>query len=866
VTLPASARVPAPGQVQSPPAPTREQTLLKEGLALFDAGKADAAKAPLQDARTLAHASGDVATEAEALRGLGGVMRLARDPSAARADYEEARRLFTSIHDLIGMGRTDNGLGLLVAAEGQWPEARYYYAAAADEFGAAGDGVDRARNLRNMTFDRTMERRERLDLLREAWETIRPLGDARNEGLILHQWGDMLALQGDYGAALEKLEAAAPLLSRAGSPVDNANVATSLGRTYRLHGLPEPALTYYEQALAIAEKTGDPKSITQALDALTLLSEEVGKPADAVTYATRALEPAKASGLPLVLVNATFVLSEAYLYVGRYTDAIAILKPYAEEGNQGKIAVSDHLYLRLDLARADAGLGRLEDAVREIDAAVAVAESHDWPLELMESLAVRATIRMRRHDAAGARVDADRALTMLERLRGTLAQRDGMKQGFTDSVAEVFTLAIDVDATLGDPAGALVVAEQARARAFQDLLETRAQSGAASAPAAGAAPAAALASKASVQPPTLADMQAVVARLRAPLLAYWVAPHETFVWVVTPAGVVDLQRVKVEATTLETLARAASTPDQPAAASAGHELRDLYDLLIKPVRATLQAQPATRLTIIPHGPLFRVSFAALTDERGRYLVERYELHYAPAVGVLRFTEKNLGHRNANRALLVADPDLPVQSGADALGPLAGARLEVADAARLLGGHPDVLTGREATEVGVRRLAGGHAVLHFATHGIVTDRSPLTSYLALARSGSDAAADGKLTAAEIYGLDLSADLVVLSACRSGAGKITGDGIIGLTRGFFYAGAPSVIATLWDLADEPTRFAMRRFYTHWRPGVSKAAALRAAQLDTIRALRAGTITADTPFGRVTLAERPSLWAAFVLLGEP
>jgi CHAT domain-containing protein len=77
---------------------------------------------------------------------------------------------------------------------------------------------------------------------------------------------------------------------------------------------------------------------------------------------------------------------------------------------------------------------------------------------------------------------------------------------------------------------------------------------------------------------------------------------------------------------------------------------------------------------------------------------------------------------------------------------------------------------------------------------------------------------------------------------------------------------VLATLWDLADEPAQFLMHRFYTHWLRGGTKAAALRAAQLDLIRALRAGAITAKTPFGATKLTERPALWASFVLLGEP
>ena len=91
------------------------------------------------------------------------------------------------------------------------------------------------------------------------------------------------------------------------------------------------------------------------------------------------------------------------------------------------------------------------------------------------------------------------------------------------------------------------------------------------------------------------------------------------------------------------------------------------------------------------------------------------------------------------------------------------------------------------------------MLHFATHAIVSDDEPLSSFLALAASGDD---DGPLTAQEIYALHLDADLVVLSACRSGGGRVTGDGIATFARAFIYAGTPSIVASVWDVADEPT----------------------------------------------------------------
>ena len=147
-----------------------------------------------------------------------------------------------------------------------------------------------------------------------------------------------------------------------------------------------------------------------------------------------------------------------------------------------------------------------------------------------------------------------------------------------------------------------------------------------------------------------------------------------------------------------------------------------------------------------------------------------------------------------------------------------------------------------------------------------DERPLDSFLALSRdaAGGD---DGRLTVQDIYGLDLQASLVVLSACRTGLGQLSSDGIVGLTRAFFYAGTPSVMATLWDVADEPTYRLVSTFYSRLAAAPDKALALRAAQVSMLRALRAGR--GQGPVGGrppSTLPEHPVLWAGFVLVGEP
>jgi CHAT domain-containing protein len=119
---------------------------------------------------------------------------------------------------------------------------------------------------------------------------------------------------------------------------------------------------------------------------------------------------------------------------------------------------------------------------------------------------------------------------------------------------------------------------------------------------------------------------------------------------------------------------------------------------------------------------------------------------------------------------------------------------------------------------------------------------------------------------VYALRLETDLVVLSACRTGSGRVTSDGVQGLARGFFYAGSPSVLATFWDVTDEATATLMSSFYRQYVKAHAKGASLRAAQVALLADLRAGKVVVTVSGRRITLPEHPLLWAAFFLSGEP
>jgi CHAT domain-containing protein len=181
-----------------------------------------------------------------------------------------------------------------------------------------------------------------------------------------------------------------------------------------------------------------------------------------------------------------------------------------------------------------------------------------------------------------------------------------------------------------------------------------------------------------------------------------------------------------------------------------------------------------------------------------------------------------------------------------LDPLPAAEVEAKEITQVLGGQP--LIGTQATESAVAKLMPKAQIIHLATHGLLGDFSDrvMPGAVVLAASGQD---DGLLTANEIFEMKLKAELVVLSACQTGLGRITGDGVIGLSRSFFKAGVPSVIVSVWKVPDAPTAMLMTEFYKNLQDTPDKAQALRNAMLTTMKKY-----------------PEPGEWSAFNLIGEP
>lgn len=282
------------------------------------------------------------------------------------------------------------------------------------------------------------------------------------------------------------------------------------------------------------------------------------------------------------------------------------------------------------------------------------------------------------------------------------------------------------------------------------------------------------------------------------------------------------------------------------------EGKNLYDILIGPAQDSINQ--AKRILICPDGPLNILPFAALvrqTRPMPRYFIEDKPLHMVNSMTVYDEMRK-LKTENGQQKRLLAFGD-PVNN----LAALKSAQKEVQEIGSLFGQSATIRLGRQATETSAKEESKDYSILHFAVHGLLDTDVGLNSSLALSQpemlGGKASEKDNGLWQAwEIFEqARLKADLVVLSACETGSGEnVRGEGLIGLTRAFQYAGAKSIVMSLWSVDDASTATFMTAFYQELRRGASKDVALQKAMEATRNKEK---------------WRHPFYWSPFILVGD-
>ncbi|MEK6300533.1 MAG: CHAT domain-containing protein [Acidobacteriota bacterium] len=290
-----------------------------------------------------------------------------------------------------------------------------------------------------------------------------------------------------------------------------------------------------------------------------------------------------------------------------------------------------------------------------------------------------------------------------------------------------------------------------------------------------------------------------------------------------------------------------------------------------------RVEPGRRLIVVPDGLLHYLPFETLIHN-GHYLVEDHEISYLPSAGILlQLQDSRSDVETGDRMELLAfgDPTFSLELKASipkkrkskpanlvrSARESRGFRLQqlprTSDEVRYIAGlfpadRTRLYLGKDSTEDAVKRESlRRYRRLHFATHSLIDENSPSRSAVVLAQD-KNTDEDGFLEVSEISDLDLDCDLVVLSACQTGRGRLlSGEGIVGLSRAFLYAGARAVVVSHWNVSDISTSQLMKSFYQHLTAGMSNAAALRATKLQMLKSDKE--------------TRHPYYWASFVIVGK-
>lgn len=260
----------------------------------------------------------------------------------------------------------------------------------------------------------------------------------------------------------------------------------------------------------------------------------------------------------------------------------------------------------------------------------------------------------------------------------------------------------------------------------------------------------------------------------------------------------------------------------------------LYQKLIHPIKDKMTSK---NITIVPHGALHYLPFCALYSGK-EYLLDQFNIQILPSASVLPFLHGD-SKGYTGEFIVFGNPDLG--------DPRYDLPYAQAEALTIVEGQPNskILIRKQATETFLKKWGNQFKYVHFACHGVYNPETPMESSLLLSGDNEN---DGTLSVAELYDLKLNADLVTLSACETALGVVAnGDDVVGLSRGFLYAGADSIVSSLWKVDDEATSILMKHFYRSLKEK-DKRAALRSAQLKVSK----------------TYCPHPYFWAAFQLIG--
>ena len=830
------------------------------GLLAWTAGELDEARRQFEAALDLNRRDARDEAAATNLVNLAGLASLEGDFARAHRLYRDALATWRAREAWADAADALHGLGQLELRRGDYPAAQEALVEALEVYERTGP-VASALAVRRALAGALASRGElqaALDALRDAdsLAEARGVGAGGTAGMALARAD--LALRLNELAEAERLYLRAQRLYReAGDPDGEAEARHGLG-LLRLERDDFPgAVALFESSLRTQEAGGNVRAAGLTRLALGRVARASGDTALARRHLARAAAELEGVGEPVGLAAALGERAALDAERGLPASAEALYRE-ALARLEDRFAPDVAWRLHVGLAQARRARGALDDAAQELRAAVAEVERAGGSLALPE----------RRAGFLADKWDAYAQLALVERARALPGAAFEVSERLR--AREMLDLLGRGRIAAADPAAALVAREQDLRRRIAELTDDL--GGATSV---GSLRGPALDAEGDVVREELLFAQRAYADLlleireRAPrhaallsretagwrdvarrlgsdeaFIEYLVGDSASVAFVIVrdSLAIVDLGIARNELARLVSFARGTVESPRPGTDSLWlGPFGRLHRHLIAPIEETGLLAGKTRLLLVPHVELHYLPFAALADDQDRgVLVERYELAVAPSATVwLALGDRPTRRRGAGVLAMAPRSDA-----------LPGSRREVATVARLAGRDAQVLVGKRATEAAFLRAAPSKRILHLATYGALNKHNPLFSFLEFAPGD---AGDRRLEVHEVFGLELAADLVVLSACQTGLGSgrradvPAGDDWVGLTRAFLHAGAGTVVATLWAVEDQATAALMEAFYGRHVSGSSASRALAEAQRELLRGP----------------ASHPFHWAGFVVI---
>jgi CHAT domain-containing protein/Tfp pilus assembly protein PilF len=646
----------------------------------------------------------------------------------------------------------------------------------------------------------------------------------------LNQIGFAYLKMGDYNKAMEKFNEAIKITKEQEDQWGLAGVYNNLGVMLQNVGRTEKALEYYKNALSMYEELKDSSSILITLNNIGTTYFDVKDYLKAEEYYMRGLNLSRE------------------------------LQEKDQEAN----------YL-LNLANDQSIMGKTDEALTNYMTGFEIAKRLNNPDVTWRFIAGLAENYETRQEYDKVVELNDTALKILEGLRSTLPSED-FKTTFMAKERLVFEDIINLlgvlhekDKTKGYDTLAFSYEERSKSRALLDLLTESADN---------------ISKKTDKrseelnkpEPISIYETQGLCSDRNTIILEYSVGDSSSYLWVITQKDhkLFKLPDIKTLQEQITTIRFALLDPKQGVSEFFMQAGISLYEELIKPAEPFLSKK--SKLVIIPDGVLYYLPFEVLLSDNRKpvreasfsdfpFLIKKYPVSYAQSASVLKtlLSKRNtIGESGEDQRRLIAFGD-PVYEDTLNKSWIIYPRLEFSGreveniASFFTGVSSDIYLRGKVTEENLKenKELNKFRYIHFATHGLIDEEKPDLSSLVLT-SRKNSGEDGFLQATEIFDLKLNADLGVLSACQTGLGKLVrGEGMVGLTRAFMYAGTPSVLVSLWSVSDISTGILMREFYKNLIMNkLGKTDALQKAQLAMI---------SDEKYAH------PFYWAPFVLIGD-